>query len=1113
MSGSGGNFSCTFLVPDLKAGPFKFNVTDKVNPATANFTVNQPTLTVAPASGDVGYSPVKASGKGYQISDRLTLVFGGHQISSCTSGSLIVNASGDLAKCDFAVPLVTRGVEEVTASDGNNTGYANFTVGNSTISLNPSQGNVSGSVDATGAGFNVSSVLALSFAGAPVPACTSGSLGTNSVGALDCTFTVPSATAGPHLVVASDGTNPASANYTVDSRLSVSPGTGGVGTVVIATGTGFNGTSAYSVKWNVTTTLCSGTTDANGGFSCNLLPIPAAPEGGHLLSVIQGTNPATAVFNVTPGLVLSPAAGIVGASVGLIGTGLLATTTYTFCFLATMTHCSAGNPSFTSDAAGNVPASTSLVVPADAPGPYFVDISIGSSRIVSAAFTLTSASVVAAPDTGPVGSVVILTGSGYGDDVTYAYCFQSSTTACSGSGSDSFMSSATGSIPAATTLTVPEDPLGIYYVDVSIGSSFVAAGEFTLASDLSLGPSSGIVGASVVASGTGFDANTAYTLVWDSAPQLCAGTSDANGEFSCAFSVPYATAGVHNVSAGQGSLVYVGLFTVNPSLLLAPATGGVGSTTTAVGAGFGGSSSVPVTWDSVSTVCTGNANSTGAFACGFVVPTGPAGPHTVSATQSLNTASAVFLVTPKVTLSPTSGIVGTSVTLTGLGFDALSPSSTIWNSSTTLCSGSTNSSGGVSCTFFVPATPQGPVTITVREGTYSPGAVFTVGVSLLVSPTSGVVGTTANATGSGFDAHDAYTVSSNTGGALCAGVTNSLGGFSCPFTIPNGPGGAHTVTVVEGTNTASVILTATAFLQLSLSSGTVGSIVTATGQGFGSQSAYTLMWNGSTSLCTGTTTANGGFVCTFNIPSAPGGSATLTAVGSGFSPTATLQVVPSLSLSPSAGPVGSGVTATGNGFGARAAYSVDWNSTTTLCSGTTNANGAFSCSFTIPDSAVGTFTITVSGVIIGSPTEFTVTPSPTTPSNPAPFSWWLIAVAAAVVVVLLLIALIATRRRGPSGRPKTKPVQSWDEAPGTTAVPGAGSAAAAPVAPASPNPSAPALPAVATGAVVAAGAPAPLPEPGQDIDALIEKLEQMSLEMFKKTPKQLSEEPTEDEKK
>jgi len=29
---------------------------------------------------------------------------------------------------------------------------------------------------------------------------------------------------------------------------------------------------------------------------------------------------------------------------------------------------------------------------------------------------------------------------------------------------------------------------------------------------------------------------------------------------------------------------------------------------------------------------------------------------------------------------------------------------------------------------------------------------------------------------------------------------------------------------------------------------------------------------------------------------------------------------------------------------------------------------------------------------------------------------------------------------------------------------------------------------------------------------LIERLEQMSLEMFKKTPKQLSEEPTEDEK-
>ncbi|HLM92134.1 MAG TPA: hypothetical protein VK424_08865 [Thermoplasmata archaeon] len=1107
-TGSAGNFSCLFLIPPLRFSTYPVNVTDGFNTGQANFTIDPPTLAVNPASGNVGLSPVKVSGKGYAPGVHVTLLFGTQDISSCAPGTLNVNSSGYLKGCTFPVPLVRQGTEQVTASDGVNTGYTNFTVGNSSLSLAPAVGNVSTSVDATGDGFNVSTALSLTFSGAAITTCTSGSLATNSVGALACTFSVPTTTAGNHTVTASDGTNPASAIFGVTSRLTLSPATGGVGSVVTATGTGFNGTAAYSVKWNATTTLCSGTTGATGGFSCNLLPVPAAPEGAHTLTVVQGTNPATAVFSVTPGLVLSPAAGIVGAPVGLVGTGLLAATTYTFCFLATVTHCSAGNPTFVSDAAGNVPASTSIMVPSDAPGPYFVDISIGSAVIVSASFTLTSASVVVAPSTGPVGTVVNITGSGYGDEATYAYCFLPSTAACSGSGLTTFVSSAGGSIPTGTSLTAPEDPDGIYYVDVSFGSSFVSAGEFTLTSFVVLTPSTGIVGASVAAVGTGFDSSASYTLLWDAGAQLCAGTTNAVGEFSCTFAVPYATAGVHSAGANEGSILFLAGFTVLPSLLLAPTSGPVGSASSAIGAGFAGSVGVTVTWDAISTLCTGNTNSTGAFSCGFTVPSSPAGAHNISATQSLNRANASFVVTPKVTLSPNSGIVGTSVTLTGAGFDGSTPFSVLWNSSIALCSASTSPSGGLNCTFFVPATHYGLVTITTREGTYSPTATFTVGVSLLISPTTGVVGTSANATGSGFEADAAYTVSWDTGAALCAGVTNSLGGFTCPFTIPNGRGGAHTVTVVEGSNTASVILTATPFLQLSLSSGTVGSIVTATGEGFATASPYSLMWNSTTSLCTGTTTANGGFVCTFNIPAAPGGSATVTAEGSGYSPTATLTVAPNLSVSPSAGPVGSSVTAYGSGFGSRAAYSVNWNSTTTLCSGTTNSNGGFTCTFTIPASDVGTFTITVGGVYVVNPTEFTVTTSPVTPNSSPPFQWWLVAVAAIVVIALLLLALIAVRRRGPSNRPKPKTVEPWADSGAPSGSPGTAPGTAGAAGPAAATPGA--LPA-SVGAAAATAAPVPA-EPVQDIDVLIERLEQMSLEMFKKTPKQLSEEPTEDEK-
>ncbi|MGP8071719.1 MAG: hypothetical protein ACLPZM_01120 [Thermoplasmata archaeon] len=1109
-----GALNCTFRVPVLHAGashPYLVNVTDFINTGNHSFVVDPPTLQVTPISGNVGVTTVNVTGAGYNPGATVDLSFGRAQITVCNSpGNLTAGPAGILEGCNFLVPLVSEGVEEVNASDGWNVGFANFTVGNSTISLTPTSGNVSNNVLITGTGFAPNTDLTITLGGAPIPPCSPGQILTNPSGALDCTFSVPAATAGNHAVVASDGTNPANMNFTIHSRLSLAPTSGVVGTVVTATGTGFDGVSAYSVMWNVSTTLCSGLTDPTGGFSCNTVPLPGGREGAHLISVVEGTNPATASFVITPGLVLNPSTGIAGASVQLIGTGLMGNTTYDYCFLASVTpttHCSAAGQHFSSDRHGNVPSGTNLTVPSDAPGTYFVLISSGSSPVVNATFTLTLASVAVTPSSGTVGTTVTLTGSGFGAQVTYAYCFEpSSDVVCSGSGLATFESTVGGIVPSGVTLTIPEDPVASYYVDVSIGSSFVAGAEFNLLPNVVLALESGMVGSTVGASGTGFDASASYTLVWDVTTQLCAGETDLTGDFSCSFDVPFGVSGLHSIVAIEQSNQFDSGFTVLPSAVLTPTSGPVGDMITISGDGFSSSGTVTATWASSPMLCSSSPNSTGSFSCSFAVPAGPAGAHNVTATQSSNVATASFHVTPSFSLSPTSGAVGTSVTVSGYGFDAMTPYTVVWQSSTTECSASTTAAGSVSCSFTVPAAPQGAYSLTVREGTYTPTATFTIGASLLITPSTGVVGTFANATGSGFDADLPYTVSWNTGTALCAGITSPAGGFSCQFVIPNGPGGAHTVTVVEGSNTATVVMTATPYLVLSLASGTVGSIVTASGDGFGSQSPYSLTWNTSTTLCTGTTTTSGGFACTFTIPVAPGGATTLTATGNGYAPTATITVTPSLSLNPVAGPVGSTVTASGNGFGAGVTYVVSWNSTTTLCAGTTNSNGGFSCSFTVPASNSGAYTISVGGVAGSSSGGFTITPSVLPPPPPTPFPWWEVGVAAFIVVALLIIGLITVLRRGaPATRPKGKTLQSWDEAGGGSPSPGKAPEGAAMAA---------ALPGTAPSSEVATPVTAetPAPEPVQDIDVLIERLEQMSLDMFKKTPKQLSQETPEDEK-
>lgn len=89
-----------------------------------------------------------------------------------------------------------------------------------------------------------------------------------------------------------------------------------------------------------------------------------------------------------------------------------------------------------------------------------------------------TASLSLNPATGPIGTVVTLTGSGYALGAIYTYCFRATATVCS-SGS-TFTSTGTGAIPPSTTITVPSS--GNAYVDVSNGTTIVAVAAFTVTS-------------------------------------------------------------------------------------------------------------------------------------------------------------------------------------------------------------------------------------------------------------------------------------------------------------------------------------------------------------------------------------------------------------------------------------------------------------------------------------------------------------------------------------------------------------------------------------------------------------------------------------------------------
>ena len=244
-----------------------------------------------------------------------------------------------------------------------------------------------------------------------------------------------------------------------------------------------------------------------------------------------------------------------------------------------------------------------------------------------------------------------------------------------------------------------------------------------------------------------------------------------------------------------------------PSIALSPVSGPVGGSVTVSGSGFVSSSSITVKYDGT-TVANTMADSSGFIPSGvtFNVLASVAGTgHTVSATDaSNNTASATFTVTSSITItSGSSGVVGSTITVSGSGFAANSAlSATFGGSSVTLGgSTSTGSSGSFAgATFTVPASMAGSYTVVFSDSATpthnSAQATFTVASSISLNPTTGTVGTTVTVSGSGFAANSALSAtfggsSVTLGGSTSTGSSGSFAGAT--FTVPASTAGSYTV--------------------------------------------------------------------------------------------------------------------------------------------------------------------------------------------------------------------------------------------------------------------------------------------------------------------------------
>ena len=405
-----------------------------------------------------------------------------------------------------------------------------------------------------------------------------------------------------------------------------------------------------------------------------------------------------------------------------------------------------------------------------------------------------------------------------------------------------------------------------------------------------------------------------------SGPSLGSGVVGTDGAFAATVSatVPPFTAGSNTLVATDGSgRSATATFTVNPSATLNPTSGRTGATITVTARDFPSTSiNIPANSTTVAGVAVTHAAAAlvnGAASFTFAVPAGLAGTKSVVVTDNAaNTVTTTLtLLGSPLTPSPSAGVIGTRVTVSGTGF---TPNGTIlaggitfggaaWNTSVV-----TIDSGG---NFLVALTLSGVAleNVAATAGTYTiavvdngviplSGAVnFTVPVaSITLDKASSVVGSSVVVRGVGFPANTVAIIY-YAGSPIGTGIVDSTGNFAAAISVPATAviPSTNTIAALAYTNSGIQVPPASrpaqathsvpaAALTLSATSGNPGSIVGVTGTGFPAYAVVTALTIGGINavpLPAPATDGNGNVTANVLVPPLPAGPAVVAITVSG----------------------------------------------------------------------------------------------------------------------------------------------------------------------------------------------------------------------------------------
>ncbi|MBI4778692.1 hypothetical protein HY792_07235, partial [Candidatus Desantisbacteria bacterium] len=929
------------------------------------FTILPRVYSVQPTLGSVGTS-ITVSGDGYGKSVSVQIDFGS------TTGRVIgqTNNYGTFG----AVFTIDTQVFGTTTIKALGTGYSAFNTCKiipGIYSVIPSHGVVGQSISVCGNGYVPGDIIIVDFDGQQFNSIASA----DGIGQMTAVFTVPVKPYGTRTIMAIGNFSKQNAynSFFIEPFIySVVPANGTIGTPVTISGSGYGESGWVNIDFGTLDSQHYSTPQPisdKGTFSYTYDTFRPQPAGTTTIIVWQSDAQTTVTdsdtFFIKASIVtVSPNEGTVGTPITITGTGFSANYSVKIGFGTTASIISCltdGSGTFT----------TIFTIDTQVDGTTTIT---GSCSINTATNSLKikPAIILVTPIEGTVGRTVTVSGNGFGKSHTIRVKF--------GNTSSMVLTSSTSNGSFITNFTVDEQIYGstqvLGYDDTdNVNASYQQL--FTIKPNITLvSPKSGTVDTIVQVTGNGFGGGESVRIKFGTTETIATTLSTGTGYFETTFTVDNQSIGINTITAigsstGQQAATYT--FRVVPMLTaITPASGTIGIVITISGTGYKASETVHVGFGTTPTIVITTAAGNGTLYATFTTNAQVYGTQAVRATglSSGGTATINFRVLPHITkVSPSTGIVGTIVTVYGDGFGSIDTLNILFGTQEIVATRTTEIDGSFgTVTFVVGFQPFGSTTVTARRVSETDVAdidEFKILPNVTnITPATGTVGTVVTVYGTGFATNETIKVKFGSSTFIGENVPDASGTVTASFTVDSQ---AYGTTTVETYGTISMVSVYRNFIILpkvtivSPIKGTVGTVVTIWMDGFAASESVCVTFGRSASITYATTGSMGTLSITFTVNTQPCGTTTITVTGTS-SASNVFVIEPQITwFSPISGTVGSEVSIAGDGYGDKETVRIKFGNTASIKITTTSSEGSFSTTFIIDTQAYGTTTATAIG--------------------------------------------------------------------------------------------------------------------------------------------------------